>query len=292
MFQSLEIDTQTYADRTFCSWEHGWRSLLLQRFAGHATVDEAVIPPVPEQTIVLVTRGEATIESGADGPWRQARYSPGQIALTAPNRAVRLRWRMPHETLHLCLPAATTSRIVEEVWDRDPTRVSLPDTLATIDPLLEQTMLGLLRAAEEGVPDLYAESAVEFVIAHTLVRHGTMPRARRGGGDDERIRCVRSYLRENLHLPITLAEMAAEAGLSRYHFLRVFRRQTGETPLRYLTRLRVERGQEELRRGSASVSEIAMRNGFASAAHFSTAFRRQTGYAPSAYRKLHKLPGG
>lgn len=295
MFQSLDVDQRAHADLTLCSWERGWRSLLLRRFTGHAEVEEAAIAPVAEQTIVLVTRGLAEMESGADGRWKSAEYTPGTIALTAPHRPTRLRWRTvssdPHESLQLYLPTGTTSRIVEELWDRDPSRMGLPDTLATTDPVLEQMMRGLLRAVEDGVPDLYAESAVEFITVHTLVRHGALPLVPSFGGDDERIRHARAFLRENLHLPLTLVEIAEQANMSRYHFVRVFRRQTGETPHRYLTRLRIERAKEGLHHSSASVSELASRCGFASVAHFCTVFRRQTGCTPSEYRRLHRIPG-
>lgn len=294
MFQSLDIDQRAHADLMFCSWKRGWRSLLLRHLTGHAEVEEAVIPPVAEQTIVLVTQGAAEMESGADDRWRSARYAPGTIAMTAPDRPTRLRWRTvspdPHASLHLYLPAGTTSRLVEELWDRDPERVNLPDALATTDPVLEQIMLDLYRAAEAGIPDLYAETAVEFVTVHTLVRHGSLPPAPAFDDHDNRIRRARIFLRENLHLPLTLAEIAAEASMSRYHFVRVFRLQTGETPLRYLTRIRIERAQDELQRSSATISEIASRCGFASSAHFSTAFRRETGCTPSNYRRLHRIP--
>lgn len=291
MFQSLADDQRAHADLTFCSWERGWRSLLLRRYVGHAEVEEAVIPPVPEQTIVLVTRGEAVIESGAEGRWRSARYVPGSIAMTAPNRSTRLRWRTvspdPHESLQLHLPTGTTSRVVEELWDRDPAKVDLPDTLMTTDPVLEQVMLDLYRAAEEGVPDLYPAAAVEFITVHTLVRHGALPPTQAVRRDDARIRRARSFIRENLHLPLTLAEIAEVAGMSRYHFLRLFRSQVGETPHRYLTRLRLECAQGELERTTATVAEIAIGCGFVSPSHFASAFRRQTGYTPVAYRRLH-----
>lgn len=290
MFQSLSHDHTSYADLTFDSWEHGWRSLLLRRFTGHLHVEEAVFPPVAEPLIVLLTQGVKDMESSADGRWQSARFTPGQITLTAPNRPARLRWRTasaePHQTLHLHIPAATTSRLVEELWDRDPRQVRMPDTLATTDPVLEQTMLGLLRAAEAGVPDLYAESAAEFVMLHALIRHGGLPSPRVPGGSDERVRRARSFLRDNIPRPLSLDEIAAEAGMSRYHFLRVFQNQTGETPHRYLTRLRVERARHELEHGSATVAEVALSCGFASRTHFATAFRRQTGLSPSAYRRL------
>ncbi len=292
MFQSLAIDQRSHADQTFDSWEHGWRSLLLRHFTLRLEVDEAVIPPVAEQTVVLVTDGVADFESGGEGCWRSARYELGRITMTAPNRSSRLRWHTmsaePIQTLHLYLPPRTTARVIEELWDSDPTQRRMPDTLATTDPVLEQTMLSLLQAAAADAPDLYAESAAEFIAVHTLVRHGAFPAPREIGGEDGRIRRARSFLRENLHLPLTLAEIAAEVGMSRYHFLRVFQRETGETPHRYLIRLRIEQSRVDLEHSPATMTEIASRCGFASRTHFTAAFRRQTGYAPSAYRRLHR----
>lgn len=293
MFQSLDLDQRAYADRTFCSWKRGWRSLLLRRFTNHADVEDVTVPPVAEQTIVLSLRGTAMAESNAGGRWRPAQLGPGNLSMTAPNWSSRLRWRAlspePLESLHLYLPAETTTRLIEDLWDCDPNRIRLPDKLAASDPVLEQTMLGLLRAAEEDTPDLYAETAVEFITVHTLVRHCAMPSPRSFGGDDARVRRARAFLRENLHRSLSLAEIAAEAGMSRYHFLRVFQSQTGETPHRYLTRIRIEHGRDALKHGSATVSEIAGQCGFASPAHFATAFRRETGVTPSAYRALHRI---
>lgn len=298
MFRCLDLDQRSYADRTFCSWERGWRSLLLRRLTLHAEVEEAIIPPLAEQVIVLVTRGAALMESGGGDRWRSGNYLPGVVALTAPRRPVLLRWRpmspdepeATGEILQLHLPADTASRVVEELWDRDPAQVQLPDALATDDPVLEQTMLGLLEAAEAGVPDLYAEMAVEFIAVHTLVRHGALPPTGHVRGGDVRVRRAQRFLRENLHRPLSLAEIAAEAGMSRYHFLRAFRQQTGETPHRYLTRLRIDRGRHDLAHGSAPVGEIAVGCGFASQGYFATAFRRETGITPSAYRAFHQGP--
>lgn len=85
-----------------------------------------------------------------------------------------------------------------------------------------------------------------------------------------------------------MAEVAREIGMSRYHFQRVFLRQTGETPNRYLTRLRVEAASRALATGSASVTEIASRYGFTSPAYFCSVFHRATGLTPTQYRRLHR----
>ena len=70
--------------------------------------DEVVLPPTPDQLIVLVTRGKAMIESSDGGRWRRAAYVPGQIGLTVPGCSTRLRWRSTSDavltTPHVSLP--------------------------------------------------------------------------------------------------------------------------------------------------------------------------------------------
>ena len=239
MFESLVIDRSAYSQRTFDSWTCSWRSLLLRRYTLHRAMEDVTIPPVAEQMISLLLGGEQTAEVETDGHWRSGRLGPGAISMTAPNRPTRIRWHAlspaPLDVLQLHLPAGTTARIVEELWDCDPAHMRFPDTLTTPDPVLRQTMLGLLRAAKAGAPDLYAESAAEFITVHTLLGHGNVSELRVYGGEDARIRRARTYLRENLARPLSLAGVAAEVGMSRYHFLRTFRQQTGQTPHRYLT---------------------------------------------------------
>ncbi|WP_212735361.1 helix-turn-helix domain-containing protein [Herbidospora galbida] len=70
-----------------------------------------------------------------------------------------------------------------------------------------------------------------------------------------------------------------------YHFVRVFREATGETPHRYLTRLRIEQARRLLSTSPLSIEQIAPRCGFASPGALSSAFLRHTGVRPSAYRQ-------
>jgi len=83
-------------------------------------------------------------------------------------------------------------------------------------------------------------------------------------------------------LPLTVGEIAREACLSPFHFHRLFSAYTGETPHRYLRRLRLERARAMLRTGTASVTEVATWCGFESATSFSTAFRREFGCSPTS----------
>lgn len=284
-----------WATLRFDSWSRGWRSVLLSRWHQHPDVDDVTIPAVAEQMICVLLGGHKRAEVADGASWqRSAAVTPGAISMTAPRRSTRIRWRSltddPLDHLSLHLPAGTTERIVEELWDRDPVHFPFPDILAQPDPQLRQTMMTLLAAASAGVPDLYAESAAEFITVHALTCHSSLSPLRAYSHEDARVLRAMAYMRENLHLPLTLASIADEVSLSRYHFLRVFSQQTGETPHRYLTRLRVERACDELRRTAKSMTQIASRCGFAGNSQLAKAFRREIGLSPSAYRALHR-PG-
>ncbi|MEU2874806.1 helix-turn-helix transcriptional regulator [Streptomyces sp. NPDC007070] len=91
-------------------------------------------------------------------------------------------------------------------------------------------------------------------------------------------------MQDRLADSLTLADMAAEVHLSVYHFVRVFRNTTGETPYRYLTKLRVQMAQRLLSQADLTIADIAQRCGFSEAGSLSTAFLRHVGVRPSVYR--------
>ena len=93
------------------------------------------------------------------------------------------------------------------------------------------------------------------------------------------------YLRKNYAEPITLDRLAMMAFLSPKYFSRVFRDQTGVTLTEYVQGLRVRRACELLESGDHSLSDIAMRVGYADYKSFLKVFKRITGEAPSEYKK-------
>lgn len=84
---------------------------------------------------------------------------------------------------------------------------------------------------------------------------------------------------------VDLDEMADRAGLSPFHFHRVFQRVMGETPQLHLRRLRLERAAMSLRYGAASVSDIAVAAGYDSREGFTRAFTAHFGCSPIVYRE-------
>jgi AraC-like DNA-binding protein len=84
--------------------------------------------------------------------------------------------------------------------------------------------------------------------------------------------------------PLKLAELADAAHLSRFYFLRSFRRVYHVTPHECLTRRRVEHAKALLAADELTITEICLEVGFESLSSFSTLFHRLVGWSPSIYR--------
>lgn len=79
----------------------------------------------------------------------------------------------------------------------------------------------------------------------------------------------------------TLERMAKSCGLGRTHFSRWVKELTGDTPIAYLNRQRVERAAKMLHAGGHSVTDVAYACGFQSSQYFATVYRAFKGHAPS-----------
>jgi AraC-like DNA-binding protein len=93
------------------------------------------------------------------------------------------------------------------------------------------------------------------------------------------------YLLGNFHQPIGLGAMAAQAGVSRSHLCRLFRREVGISPHQFLTRVRVERAKSLLAEREWRVTEVWLESGFADLRTFERAFKRWVGCTPREYRQ-------
>jgi AraC family transcriptional regulator len=93
------------------------------------------------------------------------------------------------------------------------------------------------------------------------------------------------FCADHLADPIGVEEMAAAAGLSRYHFSREFRRMEQTSPGRFLLWQRLRRAAELLCKTELPIAEVARRSGFADVSYFGRAFARHYSLTPLAFRK-------
>lgn len=257
----------------------GWTGVRLEEYE-----DPFVAEPFTTRsnslTLVRVTTGRYRIES-RNGRRRHAEeYRPGSVGVTAPGHQNVLSWRasapvvMRSQHLHLDPGPAAADTV-------------FPDALTLDDPYVTASARALGAALDDGAPGLYADAVAVALVAHLVHRVGTGPRDQVRGGalSVGEVDLVIDYMHEHLSEEIALDQLAGLVGLSKFHFLRMFRASTGETPARFLTRVRLRQGARELRTSGATVAAVAARCGYRSPGQFAAAFRREYGCTPRAYRR-------
>jgi AraC family transcriptional regulator len=244
---------------------------------------------LPHPRIMLVTRGSVAVRRHDGAARRTAQLAPGKAWVVPADAPLSYDWTSAgcgiREMIVMVLPQDDLARTAALLSRGRSAPVTVPEAVLTEDPVVRSVLAGLTRAMAAGVDELYAESSATFLSAHLLSHYGTgAPGRIAAGREDARVQTAVEFMRDSLHLPVSLADIAASAGLSPYHFLRVFRAATGVPPHRFLTRMRIDAARRRLEDSGLSVTEIALMCGFSSASQFSTAFRREIGVAPRTYR--------
>lgn len=98
---------------------------------------------------------------------------------------------------------------------------------------------------------------------------------------------VLGYIGQNYMKDVTLEQIAAYAGYSKWYFARMFRHYAGVPFAQYLTRVRVSKVRQRLIHEQTSVAEIYAQSGFSSISTFNRVFKEQNGCTPSEYRTIY-----
>jgi AraC-like DNA-binding protein len=107
----------------------------------------------------------------------------------------------------------------------------------------------------------------------------------RGGLAGSVLRQIRAYIDAHIGERISLDDLAHQAGVSRFHFARQFRLSTGESPMGYLRRVRIERSKSILQSRETTIAEVAATLGFSDQSHFTRTFGRLVGVSPGSFAR-------
>ncbi len=244
--------------------------------------------PVPDLALTLIRSPSlrATINFGA-GTGR-ARFARDTFALVPPATAARTLVDDPHTILILAVEASQAAALSS----RPTLDFGALHRGDNADPIIAQLVESLYRDGQDGSPTgaLYADSAVATLVARLdyLASRGAPQRSVNVGGLSQRcLKQVMALLVDRMGEHVPLALLAAEAGLSPFHFARAFRVSTGMPPHRWLVAQRMARAQQLLGTGALSIGDVAAAVGYADPGHFAKLFRRETGMAPAAWRREH-----
>ena len=98
-----------------------------------------------------------------------------------------------------------------------------------------------------------------------------------------------AFMEQSYSLDLNLDQIAGHVKISKYHFSRIFKEQTGFAPYSWLTEYRIRQAKNDLRYTDQTIAETAWKNGFKDAGQFIRCFRGQTGLTPLQYRYQHYL---
>ncbi len=211
----------------------------------------------------------------------------------------------PNETLRL--PKSETEwlllRLSPPLLIETATRLKLYRTGSNLlfshsqinDPKLQAMLTAMRHEMLEGAAGWreVIHSIVQQLVVHLLRSHVNLKRSEelelsRVGIVDRRLRRAIEFMHDNCARELSLAEIAAAAYLSEFHFARLFKKITGATPHTYLAALRLERARKLLAETDLAITEVGARVGYNSQSHFTKIFREATGLTPHAFRAAAK----
>lgn len=229
------------------------------------------------------------------GPVREYAPAAGMVEIIPAGADAWARWHEHKETAHFAMSPAKLEEIARLHFDHDGAELFSrgPEFKDPTIFQIARLMREEFRQSEGTMSEFYLDSLLSVLAVHLLRHHSNLadrrevPPPRRGGLAPRARRDVLDYMETNLGRTLTVAEVAAVAGLAPNYFLRAFRQETGTTPHQYLLALRVSAAEQMLAGSELGLAEVAHAAGFSSQSHMTTAFGKLRGRTPGAYRQRH-----
>jgi AraC family transcriptional regulator len=254
---------------------------------GAAAIEQ---PSLDHHYLALHLGGPKRVQRRGDGPSEDREVALGSLTVVPAGAAFRWQTEGPIAFAHLYVAPRRLERTVRDTFDRDPAALVLAPAIGWTDPLVAALVEAMADPALDWNPDarLARDSWFEALLARLVQRGSNLatetPRARNALAPRTLAR-VKAHIHDNLAREVTLDDLAAVAGLSRFHLCRAFREMTGLPPHAYLTRARLAAARRLLRGTDLPIGEVALQCGFASPNQFATSFRRGVGVTPTAFRR-------
>ncbi|MBR0870476.1 helix-turn-helix transcriptional regulator [Bradyrhizobium tropiciagri] len=215
-------------------------------------------------------------------------FRPGAVITIPKGSSSRWDIRKPVDVVEFYLPHATLERVAEEADTAGP--VNLLERTAHPDPVTSRLLLTAADVLDgnEALDALFRCQLTSLLATRLLAAHTgspTMLQPTIGGLSPKVLSRAIERLRPDSDADVSLAALAADAGLSRFHFCRAFKESTGLSPHAWLRQHQLEQAQNMLRDTDDSIVSIAAALGYSSHTAFSAAFRKLTGETPRAWRR-------
>ncbi len=288
------IDRYAVGRRMAGSKGPAWRDIQLTVMALPPVAEIFTMPAVTEPFLVWTTSGEAeTQERENEGPWLTSRVKKGSMFLTAAGAPYDFRYRTltsePYEVVLVLLSVPLFHEALQEVFGANAANARLRDLSGFEDPLLVPLLQQLRSEAERPAASrLLVRGLAQAIAIHLARNYAALTDAVRGETSalpGFKLRRVTDWMAEHLAEEFSLGRLAEQAGMSEFHFNRLFKRATGVPPSQYQIKLRMDAARRLMRETKRSVITIANEVGYSNPSHFAQLFRKETGLSPTDYRR-------
>jgi AraC family transcriptional regulator len=256
-------------------WKHGALHDVVQPMADHVIMTYIdTLQPLERRTGRIYATGVAR---------------PGVVTIIPAGTSARWDIAGAVDVVQLYLPQATIERVAAEADNGAP--AALLERTGHLDPITSRLLTTAAEALEGNttLDTMFRQQLMDLLATRLLAAHAGKPVAHQlaiGGLPPKLLRRALERLRSGSDADVSLTALAADAGLSRFHFCRAFKESTGMPPHVWLRLYRVEQAKAMLRDPSLSVIAIALALGYASQTAFAAAFKKLTGVSPTEFRRL------
>lgn len=242
-----------------------------------------------KQHVIVVTVGHAiTCEFKKEGRFQHVFKARGAISFFPSYQPFFLRLKVEKgmfaNVLFLALDPALVSRTAAGL-ELDSDHIELVEQHGGTDPTLHHIAMALQAGVQTGnaVDRMYGEALSTALTVHLLRKYGAaVPgrKKRHGGLPREKLVRAIEYIQDQLDTDLTVSGIAQAVYMSPYHFTRLFKESTGQSPHQYVVEARVRKAKELLTTGKFTISEAAYHVGFVDQSHLTRHFTRVFGLPP------------
>jgi AraC family transcriptional regulator len=247
-----------------------------------------VVEPMAHHVIMAYNGSMQRMERRSGRSVAIGTFRPGVVIIIPEGSSSRWDIPKPVDVVQLYLPHTMLERVARDAEIATPT--DLLERTAHPDPITSRLLLSAADALEgNGALDtLFRHQLTDLLATRVLAAHSGSPttfQPTMGGLSPKVLLRATERLRSDSDADVSLAALASDAGLSRFHFCRAFKESTGLSPHAWLRQHRLEQAMNMLRDTDASVVSVAAALGYASQTAFAAAFRKLTGETPSDWRR-------
>jgi AraC family transcriptional regulator len=262
-----------------------WNDVLLEQ---HRLPSSELADLTYKRHVVAINIGHSsTWEFKKEGQFRRFFKARGAISFFPSHQPFSGRLKVERgvfaNVLFLALDPVFVRRVAEGL-ELDSDRIELIEKRRSTDPTLHHIAMALRAGVQSGAVDrMYGEALSTALAVHLLREYGAAVLGpKRGYGGLPRAKLVRAveYIQDLLDTDLTVSRIAQAVYMTPYHFTRLFKESTGQSPHQYVVEARVRKAKELLTKGKFTISEAAYQVGFVDQSHLTRHFKRVFGLPP------------